>query len=278
MVYIPRNPNGQAAMAASAPIVMASDQSPIPTKTGTLELAGLSAGSLNADLLVSTDVSLYQWVSVQLLGAWSGTITFQASNDNSTWVSVVLYTESTTSGGSTATAASNNLFAGPLSYRYLRVRMTSWTSGTATGVIELYTTPPGKLGGTMSAVQSGTWSTNTVFTASATSSSPLNFYFNAALLATPVQVVSGVRRLHTFHIYNPNASVAFVQFFNTLAAGVTIGTTTPVQSYAIPAGGVLEDQFVVPHNWSTAITVAATTTATGSTAPGTGLVVNLGHI
>src|SRR6266516_2158733 len=78
------NLNGQATMSNSSPVAIASDQSSVKTKSDFIELASLSAGSLNADLVPSTDVSAYKSLSLHLnSNAWAGTLTFQCSNDNS---------------------------------------------------------------------------------------------------------------------------------------------------------------------------------------------------
>lgn len=109
----------------------------VPVKGDFLETSGLSAGSLNADLVASTDVSAYRGATIQVIGTFSGTLTFQGSNDNSNWASVQSTTIGT--GVCTATTATTGLFVIPVSFRYLRIRMTAYTSGTATGVLELYT-------------------------------------------------------------------------------------------------------------------------------------------
>jgi hypothetical protein len=72
-----------------------------------------------------------------------------------------------------------------------------------------------------------------------------------------------------WYIYNPNASVAYVQFFNTQASGVTLGTTAPVYSLGIPAtsaANVAPGMVGIGH--STAISIAVTTTRAGSTGTG----------
>jgi hypothetical protein len=74
--------------------------------------------------------------------------------------------------------------------------------------------------------------------------------------------------VYGWYFYNPNASVAYVQFFNTQASGVTLGTTAPVYSLGIPAtsGANVVNPLGIPH--STAICIAITTTRAGSTGPG----------
>lgn len=72
-----------------------------------------------------------------------------------------------------------------------------------------------------------------------------------------------------WYIYNPNASVAYVQFFNTQASGVTLGTTAPVYSLGIPATSAANIPPTMPGiAHATAISIAVTTTRSGSTGPG----------
>src|SRR5260221_168019 len=77
---------------------------------------------------------------IQITGTWSGTLTFQGSNDNVNFNSIELSTPiPTTVGYSTATSV-NGAFIGLLAYRYLRVRMTAFTSNTSlVGTLELST-------------------------------------------------------------------------------------------------------------------------------------------
>lgn len=80
--------------------------------------------------------------------------------------------------------------------------------------------------------------------------------------------------LYKLNVYNPNNTVAYIQLFNTAAGSVTVGTTAPVASYAIPAtGGIILD-FDPPDPYTTAITYACTTTRAGSGDPTTGLEIN----
>ena len=90
--------------------------------------------------------------------------------------------------------------------------------------------------------------------------------------------------LKKIHIINPNSTDAFLQLFDAAVADVNVGTTTPKQSYLIPAGngvtyGAYEADFASDGlKFATAITYACTTTATGSGDPTTGLIVNMVYI
>lgn len=107
-------------------------------------------------------------------------------------------------------------------------------------------------------------------------------YFNNALSTTVQTVKASAGTLVFFEASNANTSDAFLQVFD-VSGTVTLGTTTPTQSYLLPAGasstlrGGVERVFVGPVNFANAIKIAATTTPTGNTAPSTALTVNIGY-
>jgi hypothetical protein len=131
--------------------------------TGTAAVAGtfleqnaLSAGSLNADLVPSTDVSSYREAILQTAGAFVGTLTFQGSNDNITFFGLSVV--DLVSNNSTPNSGSASIYLIQTFPRYIRVRMTSYTSGTATGVLELRTVASGiALSSTNKSNQNGAW-------------------------------------------------------------------------------------------------------------------------
>lgn len=82
------------------------------------------------------------------------------------------------------------------------------------------------------------------------------------------------------HVVNQNTADAYIQLFDLATGDVTVGATTPKQSYLVPGGdgtndGALDVDFNPMLSFDTAITYACTTTATGSGDPTTGLTVNL---
>jgi hypothetical protein len=96
---------------------------------------------------------------------------------------------------------------------------------------------------------------------------------NTALTNTVVSVKSSAAALFGgYFISNPNASVACVQIFDVATAGgVTLGTTRPDLERCIPANTAANIEMANGVNMANGIQIAATTTASGSTAPGTGL-------
>jgi hypothetical protein len=87
--------------------------------------------------------------------------------------------------------------------------------------------------------------------------------------STTVTTVKGsAGELGAYHCVNPNAAVSYVQIFDT-ASTVTLGTTTPVLSLGLPASDGGNIEWGMGVHFANGIKVAVTTTATGSTAPGT---------
>jgi hypothetical protein len=98
----------------------------------------------------------------------------------------------------------------------------------------------------------------------------------SGLTNTATAVKASAGQVGELYCYNPNASVAYIQVFNVAFGSVTVGTTVPLHSYGIPAtnsGGFSLP--LVGMQFSTAISVAATTTAKGGTAPTTAMDCNV---
>lgn len=107
-----------------------------------------------------------------------------------------------------------------------------------------------------------------------------NIAFDSSVTATAESLapLSG-GYLDFFEVQNPNTAQVFLQLFDALVASVSLGTTTPTLSLAVPAGtgvddGMRSEIFPNPPNFRTGIVYAVTTTATGSTAPTTACKVN----
>lgn len=102
-------------------------------------------------------------------------------------------------------------------------------------------------------------------------------YTNKALSNTKQEVRQGNTMIHGWNIQNPNAAASYVQFFNKLAANVTVGSTVNDYSLLIAANSSVYTDRNRPLNFGTGFTVAATTTEAGSTAPVSALVVNIDY-
>lgn len=99
-------------------------------------------------------------------------------------------------------------------------------------------------------------------------------YSNTNLLATKVAARAYKCRLFNLNIYNPSNAVAYVQFFDAASGDVTVGSTTPTRVIALPTLTGISTAHYQPFRFNTALTIAATTTATGNTAPNVGLLID----
>lgn len=95
----------------------------------------------------------------------------------------------------------------------------------------------------------------------------------AALSTTVATIKSGNSTLQWLHCYNPSNAAAFVQIFDT-AGAVTLGTTVPKVSIGIAT--LTSAMVPAPTSFLAGIKAAATTTATGSSAPSAAVVCNFG--
>lgn len=118
--------------------------------------------------------------------------------------------------------------------------------------------------------QSGTWTTGPTATTSATG---FSISYNSALTNTKVVVKGSAGLLAGWHIYNNNSVNTFIQVFNLATGSVTLGSTAPTFVIVVPPGGWEDFVPTMPGiNMGTAITLAATTTASNSTAPANTLI------
>lgn len=76
---------------------------------------------------------------------------------------------------------------------------------------------------------------------------------------TEEDVKTSAGQVYGYFFANLNAALRYLKFYNAAAASVTVGTTTPVLTFPLPANSSGHISFPVPIAFSTAISVAATT-------------------
>lgn len=133
-------------------------------------------------------------------------------------------------------------------------------------------------GDTVSAEDNAGVKTQRIIPVASAASQGLSIDYRSALSNTAVAVKASAGRIYGYHLYNSNITTAFVQVYNVAQVGVTVGTTTPNTTYALPPNSGVDMMFDIPITYSTAITIAATTTITGGTAPTTGLLTNFYYL
>lgn len=155
MSYVPPNSNGQATMANSTPVTLASDQSTLPANLVDAIVTGQTAQSTSGNNILlatagsgSVDVmaanATYRSFYCQITGSAgiaSGQVIFEGSNDNTTFVTLLWYDDAVVTGAvvnaATSIAANTNrFFSGKIPYRYFRCRIsTVFSGGTVSAVV-----------------------------------------------------------------------------------------------------------------------------------------------
>ncbi|MEO9028318.1 MAG: hypothetical protein ABI413_05840 [Ktedonobacteraceae bacterium] len=245
---------GQATSANSAPVVIASDQN-VPVKAATLEVIGNGTGVVNAintDLIPSTDVSAYKWLSLQIQGTYSATLTFQGSNDNVNFVAVKLLNIGSfvDNNASSTTSGTGQIWAGPITYRFLRVRATSFVSNASlAGTLELWAIAP-TIPITVESV---------LVQASALGLGTNDFHLVSAASNNATSIKASGGQVYGYEITNTNAAIRFVKLYNK-ASAPNPAADTPFRTIGVPAnGGRASFHSSTGLNMGTGIAVAAVT-------------------
>jgi hypothetical protein len=126
---------GQALMAASLPVTIASNQSALPVNRSlapALLTSYTQAGVIAINTVLATlDCSQYRSVSIQCVAmGTSGVVTPEWSNDNTNWQAATILTQA---GATATTFNAAGLWVVPVQARYLRLRLSvATTAGTTT--------------------------------------------------------------------------------------------------------------------------------------------------
>lgn len=267
---------GQAAMASSSPVVIASDQSTVPVNQAGVSATG-SLGALNATVALSLN-GASGW-AVDLRGTFVATVTFQGTIDGTNWFTIaVLPAGGTVSVASVTTATAVGAWWGNATgLQQVRATATAYTSGSVTVVLRAMqaagvvtalvsgaTTTP--VSGTVTAnigtgsIAAGTNAIGDVgqqYRASATGGASFVAVMSPATPAATVCKASAGRLLG-FQLQNSSAAIRSVKFWNTAQGSVTLGTTAALFEVDIPAGGRAEFTLEGGIGFATAITYAVT--------------------
>lgn len=93
--------------------------------TGTANTAGGTP-------IPSTDCTIYSHVSVQLHGTWNAVVLFEGTNEGTNWTELVAH--NCNNQGASSVTRDNGLFVIPLGFRFFRVRISSYTSGSVNAI------------------------------------------------------------------------------------------------------------------------------------------------
>lgn len=276
---------GQKTMAGSAPVVIASDQSPVSIDWADAALTSFSqSGVIPVNtVLMTLDLLAYAGVAIQCnsIGT-SGVVTSEWSIDNVTFVTATLNTPA----GATATTFNNvGVFNLPRQARYLRLRLsTATTGGTTTINAERYVSQPTywlatqPVSGTVTAnigsgsIAAGTNAIGDVgiqYRANATGAAN-RYHFVAAATTNAVNVKNTAGRLLGATFLNTTAAPVYVKLTNTTTAP-TPGVTAIHMAIGIPANSSVSLDYDGGISFATGISFFTVTGAADANSTAVGL-------
>lgn len=155
-----------------------------------------NAAVTNDDIIAALDLTTYGYraITITLKGTWAGIVSFQGSNDNFTTTDAIPafdVTNATSATATTATANGTYLFS-CVGWRYIRVRLTTATSGTVNSVAFGYLNNIYSNNRLVSAVQSGTWNIGSITTLPALTTGSAQIGHLEANQSTNIAQINGV--------------------------------------------------------------------------------------
>lgn len=110
------------------------------TDVEAFDLTNLSANANNTPLMPFIDAQYFEMLSLQIYGTWSGTVTFQGSNDDKLVQisSVLAVAAGDTTQTKVTTATTNGIYVIDLPFRYVQAEVTAYSSGPIQAFAEFY--------------------------------------------------------------------------------------------------------------------------------------------
>ena len=202
----------------------------------------------------------YKFLSIQLKGTWVATITFEGSNDNTTFYAVATTDPSSIETGS-STATTNRLVKVPILYQYVRARVSAYTSGTisasvfghrdenssglvsSSGQTSLAPETTKKIGnvgleaGTnaIGSLSAGTAHIGDVKVLPTISAPPIPLKVISAVGVNATSVQAGASNVNFILIVSAAATPRFVKFYDKATAPV-VGTDVPKYTFPLAVG------------------------------------------
>jgi hypothetical protein len=203
-----------------------------------------NVSALNDDLISALDVSEYKFISLQLTGTWVATVTFQGSNDGGTFYPIVT---SNPSGGQAigeSSATVNRLVKVPTIYKFVRIRVTAYTSGIVEAVA--YGHRDENSSGLIAAIGPVTLNAETTKKIGnvgiSSDGDPSYQKFISAVGLNPTSVKASPAKLTILNIVNGAATLRYFKIYNK-AGAPTVGTDIPLITITLPTGS---SSFTIP--------------------------------
>ena len=200
-----------------------------------------NATQINEDVLPSLNSEEYKFISIQLVGTWVATVTFEGSNDNTTFYQIAT-TDPSANGTGQVTATVNRVVKVPVLTKYVRARVSAYTSGTISAVAYGHRDENSSgLISTLGTIELQAETTKKIGNVGIAADTVLSDYYVSAAGAVGVNsrmIRAQACTLTTIVMTNTVATARYVKLYDT-ATTPTAGSGTPVLVLALPAAATL---------------------------------------
>ncbi|GJE29801.1 hypothetical protein [Methylobacterium organophilum] len=291
---------GQKTSAGSAPVVFPSDQTGPNLGSGALGVVDQDANAAAGSPFILSALGAQTGfrtagansIGIEITGTFTATITVEVSSDstdgvNGTWTSTVNGSvpndQGAQNGFSTLSAGRLRMVFPANAAPWMRLRVTAYTSGTATAYVFLRSQPyvahevyigAGNInisGGSLAGVSSVGQLNAVNASASSLGVSFFSRIPSSAANTNLTQAKNAAGRIYKIVVCNTTTTAARLKLYNALSASVTVGTTAPMLTRPIPAAAAAGGLACASYDWadigayfSTAISYALTTGAADS--------------
>lgn len=230
---------GQATMANSSPVVLASNQSTVPVDDIGISKSG-TISALNGTVVLNMPGD--GGAAFDIRGAFTATVTFQGTIDGTNFFSLVATPVASAANVATVTTATaaGAWYVQCAGCTQIRAIATAYTSGTITATIRSIQTMPWVYSAPVGATNavSGTV-TATVTGGTFLPVTPTQSFINSAATTNATSVKASAGTVWSIICSNANAAARYVKFYN-LAVAPTVGTSVPAFTIAIPASSTIQ--------------------------------------
>ena len=248
---------GQALMANSQPVVIASDQSTISTaETSTFVTGAAAQTAIVSNILTPTAGSSptasdnFRSASVQVVSTGTaGTFIFEQSNDGVSFVTLPVFNAALTTGvpivAAITATSSSIVYTFPVRCRFIRLRIVTTITGGSIQTFSCFSnitwTPSAYTVSNPTAANLATTVSNATASnlqATVTPVTPTTNFLNSAASTNGTVVKASAGTLWSIAVSNINAAKVYLKLYNSTT--VTVGTTTPVLTIAVPGNDIAQ--------------------------------------
>lgn len=223
---------------------------------GVADAVVTTASASSATTILSLDTTGYGALSWHYTSVGTScVVSFEGSNDNSNWVAASSNRQETTgSESSSGTASLTAAYVARCTFKYHRLRISSYGSGTVTAVAALRKIDPGPPN---ISLRTSTQAVGTVQELPIATGGLSIYRAIAGASTNAANIKNGAGMVYAIQVTNAAAYAVFVKLYNK-ASSPAVGTDVPVMTIGVPANSALPWALPIGLAFATGISIAMT--------------------